>query len=104
LINFFRANDIDTVLTWIINHDINGIGSVLTWIINHEMDVPDDTQEPFKKLASVPMPDGRTPEQRVKDVEGILIWVRYPKDKEGPETAPFKTIDQLISSEARANS
>ena len=37
-----RANDIDNVLTWIRNHDT--------------MDVPDDTQEPFKKLASIPMP------------------------------------------------
>jgi hypothetical protein len=36
------------------------------------MDVPGDTQELFKKLASVPiMPDGRTPEHRKKDFEGI---------------------------------
>jgi hypothetical protein len=37
--------------------------------------------------------DGRTPEQKAKDVEGIGNWVRDPKDKAGPETAPFKKVD-----------
>jgi hypothetical protein len=32
----------------------------------------------------------------VKDVEGILNWVRDRKDKQGPETAPSKKVDQLI--------
>jgi hypothetical protein len=40
--------------------------------------------------------DGRTPEQKVKDVEGIWNWVRDPKDKEGPETSPFKKFDEMI--------
>jgi hypothetical protein len=74
----------------------NDIDNVFTWIRNHDMDVPDDTQEHFKKLASVPMPDGRTPEHRAKDVEGILNWVRDRKDKEGTETDPSKKVAQLI--------
>ena len=51
---------------------------------------------PFEKLGSVPLPDSRTPQQKEKDIDSILNWKRNPQQNDGPETAPFKKIDQML--------
>ena len=63
--------------------------------------IDEDTAEPstlpFQKLSSVPM-DRRTPQQKARDVEDILNWQRNPKENAGPETEPFRQVDQLLPS------
>jgi hypothetical protein len=48
----------------------------MTWCRNNNIGVDDEDHPPenFKKLARIPMPDGRTPEQKTKDVEKISNW------------------------------
>jgi hypothetical protein len=55
----------------------------------HSIDLGgDDTPKAFKKIANIPMPDGRLPAKKAKDIDDVFNWIRSPKDnKEGPETA-----------------
>jgi hypothetical protein len=70
---------------------------VLTWLRTEGPgDPPKESPEAFKKLESIPVRDRRSPEEKAKDVEDIMEWLRSPKDKEGLETAPFQKVDQLL--------
>jgi hypothetical protein len=64
------------------------------WARNQE---PDDEEDvpPFDKLNSIPI-TRRTPEDRKKDVDDALTWIRNGKDDSDDPTGDFEKIDQLL--------
>jgi len=72
---------------------------------NHGVDESPEDSTPFEKLSSLPMPDARTPEQKAKDVDDVLNWMRNPKESNTPETSAFETgIGELVCNTGNGNS
>ena len=56
-------------------------------------DVP--MSEKLDKIESVPI-FGRTPDQRMDDVDDIVTWLQNGKDDSDDPTGQFKKIDQMF--------
>jgi len=89
-----RAEDIEGVLCWMRKNNMKLI----------DVNEPTDFKKPNQEL----MLSMRSPEDRAKDRNDALTWVRHKDGADVPELEPFKTIDQLLptkpgqSSEDRA--
>ena len=53
--------------------------------------------QPIEKLGSIPV-SRRTPEDREKDIDDIVRWLRNGKDDSDDPTVEFEKIDQMVSS------
>ena len=70
----------------------------MDWIRVHNKPVDDfrgGDDVPFGQLNSVRVSQ-RSPEERKKDVEDILDWIRSKKDDWKDPTGVFKKVDQLL--------
>lgn len=69
---------------------------LLDWLRNTAGGLTDDEPLPgFDKIESVPM-HRYTPEQRKKDLDDILCWIRNGKKPSDDPTGGFKKTDQLL--------
>ena len=50
---------------------------------------------PIEKLGSIPV-SRRTPEDREKDIDDIVRWLRNGKDDSDDPTGEFEKIDQMV--------
>ena len=53
--------------------------------------------QPIEKSGSIPV-SRRTPEDREKDIDDIVRWLRNGKDDSDDPTVEFEKIDQMVSS------
>ena len=58
--------------------------------------------QPIEKSGSIPV-SRRTPEDREKDIDDIVRWLRNGKDDSDDPTVEFEKIDQMVSSKPGQN-
>ena len=51
--------------------------------------------QPIEKLGSIPV-SRRTPEDREKDIDDIVRWLRNGKDDSDDPTGEFENINQMV--------
>ena len=74
------------------SRDIEG---VLDYIRNHNISIDDDTLPALSKMGNLPI-SRRSPEERKKDTNDVLSWIRQDKDSAFDPSGDFRKLDNLL--------